>query len=52
MVRKLKATTMAQTLTLGRLSDSSPPHRMRLRLQQLSRQLRQGSLGKPCPDTL
>ncbi|MBD2459451.1 hypothetical protein H6G89_00195 [Oscillatoria sp. FACHB-1407] len=32
MVRKLKATAMAQTLMLGKLPDSPPPHRMWLRL--------------------
>ncbi|WP_255519343.1 hypothetical protein [Oscillatoria sp. FACHB-1407] len=37
MVRKLKATAMAQTLMLGRLSDSPPPHQMWLRLYPLKR---------------
>ncbi|WP_255519437.1 hypothetical protein [Oscillatoria sp. FACHB-1407] len=35
MVRKLKATAMAQPLILGEPPDSPLPHQMRLRLQIL-----------------
>ncbi|WP_255519448.1 hypothetical protein [Oscillatoria sp. FACHB-1407] len=36
MVRKLKAKTMAQTLALGKLPDSPPPHQMWLRLYHVN----------------
>ncbi|WP_255519341.1 hypothetical protein [Oscillatoria sp. FACHB-1407] len=36
MVRKLRIKAMAQTLMLGKLPDSPPPHQMSLRLMSES----------------